>query len=444
MGYKIAVVSLGCPKNQVDAEMLLHSLVAAGHEIGVEEAEADAIIVNTCGFIEDAKVEAINNILEAAEYKKSGNAKAVIVSGCLAERYKQEILEEMPEVDAVIGIGANSEIASIVARAIEGERIGLFPPKELLPLNGERILGGYPFSAYIKIADGCDNCCTYCAIPKIRGRMRSRRLEDILAEASRLAAGGVRELIVVAQDTTAYGEDIYGEKKLAQLLRELCKIEGLHWIRTLYTYPEKITDELIEAVASEQKLVKYFDIPLQHINNEILKKMNRKGTKEDICALLNKIRQRMPEVTLRTTLITGFPAETQEQFCELHQFVKDFRFDRLGCFAYSAEEGTAAARFDDQIEMQTRLDRAELIMDSQSIISAEKNEKKIGKICEVLIEGYDDYIRCYFGRSGADAPEVDGKVFFMADRPLVIGEFVKVKINDSMEYDLLGETIDEA
>ena len=321
--YKISMVSLGCPKNQVDAEMMLATLKAAGFEIGAPEAEADAIIINTCGFIEDAKKEAIENILEAAEYKKTGKCKVLIVTGCLAERYKNDVTEEIPEVDVCVGIGADGDIAKIVTDALKGSTENVFADKYDLNLNSDRILGGYPFSTYLKIGDGCDNCCTYCAIPKIRGRMRSRTIEDCVKEAAKLAAGGVKELTVVAQDTTAYGEDIYGRPMLAELLRELCKIEGLHWIRTLYTYPDRITDELLETVAQEEKLVKYFDIPLQHVNGDILKRMNRKGDYESLSALIDKIRAKVPGVTLRTTLITGFPGETDEQFCELAQFVKE-------------------------------------------------------------------------------------------------------------------------
>lgn len=441
MAYKVSVVSLGCPKNQVDAEMILAALLKDGFELSSVEAEADAIIINTCGFIEDAKREAIENILECAAYKTDGKLKALIVTGCLAERYKDDITEEIPEVDMVVGIGSNSKIAELTRQAIEGNTLNSYGPKEDLDLNGERILGGMPFTAYIKVADGCDNCCTYCAIPKIRGRMRSRKIDDILKEAKELATGGVTELIVVAQDTTAYGEDIYGESKLPKLLRELCKIDGIHWIRTLYTYPDRITDELLDTIAEEEKLVPYLDIPIQHVNGEILKKMNRRGNRETLEALVTKIRNKIPEITLRTTLITGFPGETEEQFCELHQFVKDMRFDRLGCFAYSAEEDTAAALFDNQINEQTKQDRMELIMEDQLTIAAEKNEEKIGSVTEVLIEGWDDYIKCYFGRSVADAPEVDGKVFFTSDTPLVIGEYVLVQINDCLEYDLLGEKI---
>ncbi len=439
--YKISMVSLGCPKNQVDAEMMLYSLKQAGFEIGVPEAEADAIIVNTCGFIEEAKSEAIENILEAAQYKRDGKCKAVIVTGCLAERYRDDVTEEIPEADVCVGIGSNGDIARIVKEAIESKVSNSYGKKEALNLNGKRILGGMPFTAYLKIGDGCDNCCTYCAIPKIRGRMRSRTIESCVAEAKELAAGGVRELIVVAQDTTAYGTDLYGESKLCELLRELCKIDGLEWIRTLYTYPERISDELLSLIASEPKLVKYLDIPIQHVNGEILKRMNRRGDRETLTALIKKIRAVVPDITLRTTLITGFPGETEEQYEQLHSFVKEIEFDRLGCFTYSAEEGTIAAEYDGQIDEQTKQDRAEHIMETQLDIAAEKNRAKIGTVQRVLIEGWDDYIKCYYGRSAADAPEIDGKVFFMAKRQLVIGDFVDVRINDTIEYDLLGEQI---
>lgn len=437
--YKVCMVSLGCPKNQVDAEMMLKLLENDGFEICGEEAQADAIIINTCGFIESAKAEAIENILEASQYKKDGNCKALVVTGCLAERYRDDVTEEIPEVDVCVGIGSNDKIAEIVKNAIEGKKGNFYGEKNELNLNNDRILGGYPFSTYLKIGDGCDNCCTYCAIPKIRGRMRSRTIEDCVNEAKKLADKGVTELIVVAQDTTAYGEDIYGESKLPELLTELCKIEGLHWIRTLYTYPDRITDKLLDTIAREQKLVKYLDIPLQHVNGEILKRMNRKGDCESLSDLIDKIRVKIPDITLRTTLITGFPGETEEQFCEMAEFVKEKRFDRLGCFTYSAEEGTLAAEFPDQIDEQVKADRMENIMELQMTISAEKNEEKAGTVTEVLIEGWDDYIKCYFGRTAADAPEVDGKIFFMSSHPLKIGEYVNVRINDCLDYDLLGE-----
>ncbi len=443
MAYKVSMVSLGCPKNQVDAEAMLASLSAAGLEITPVEAEADAIIINTCGFIESAKAEAIENILECSAYKKDGKLKALIVTGCLAERYKDDVTEEIPEVDVVVGIGSNKDIAEITKKAIEGAAENSYGPKEALDLNADRILGGMPFTAYIKISEGCNNCCTYCAIPKIRGKMRSRKIEDVIKEAEKLAEGGVTELIVVAQDTTAYGEDIYGKAMLPKLLTELCKIEKLHWIRTLYTYPERITDELLEVIAREKKLVKYLDIPLQHADGEILKRMNRRGDRESLTALIKRIREKLPEVTLRTTFITGFPGETDEQFCSLHEFIKEVRFDRLGCFTYSAEEDTIAATFEDQIDEQVKNDRMELIMEDQMIIAAEKNEEKIGTVTEVLIEGWDDYIKCYFGRSVADAPEIDGKVFFTSDVSLVIGDYVHVLVNDCLEYDLLGEKTDE-
>ena len=437
--YKVAMISLGCPKNQVDAEIMLKLLSDGGFEIVSEEASADAIIINTCGFIEAAKAEAIENILEASQYKNDGSCKALIVTGCLAERYKDDVTEEIPEVDVCVGLGSNKNIAEIVKNAIEGKCENSFGDKADLPLSNKRILGGYPFSAYLKIAEGCNNCCTYCAIPKIRGTLRSRTIEDCVAEARELAENGVTELIVVAQDTTAYGEDIYGEAKLPELLLELCKIKKLHWIRTLYTYPERISDELLTVLKEEKKLVKYLDIPLQHIDGEILKKMNRKGNKDSIKALIERIRSSVPSIAIRTTFITGFPSETEEQFCSLAEFIKETRFDRLGCFTYSPEEDTIAATMEDQIDEQVKVDRMENIMDLQTIIAAEKNEEKVGSLLEVLIEGYDDYIKCYFGRSEYDAPEIDGKVFFLSTRPLKIGEFVNVRINDSIEYDLLGE-----
>ena len=440
--YKVSMVSLGCPKNQVDAEQMLYTLKNAGFELTPAEAEADAIIINTCGFIESAKAEAIENILEAAKYKTDGKLKALIVTGCLAERYQNDVTEEIPEVDACVGIGSNGKIAEIVKNAIEGKAENSFGAKTDLDLNTKRILGGVPYSAYLKVADGCNNCCTYCAIPKIRGVLRSRTIEDCVKEAKELAANGVRELIVVAQDTTAYGSDIYGKPMLSELLRQLCKIEGLHWIRTLYTYPDKIDDELLDTVKNEEKLVKYLDIPIQHANAEILKKMNRKGSKADLEGLIKRIREKIPEITLRTTLITGFPSESEEQFEELCEFVKETRFDRLGCFAYSPEEDTIAAEMPHQIDEQTKVSRSENIMEMQMGFALQKNEEKIGSMTEVLIEGWDDYIKCYFGRTPADAPEIDGKIFFMSTKPLVIGDFVKVQINDCIDYDLLGEYVE--
>ena len=440
MSYKIGMVSLGCPKNQVDAEVMLAALRNAGYEITPLEAEADVIIINTCGFIEDAKSEAIENIIEAAKYKADGTLKALIVTGCLAERYRDEISEEIPEADVVVGIGKNAEIVDVVKQALEGNTENRYGEKWELPFGGDRILTTPPYTAYLKIAEGCDNCCTYCAIPLIRGHFRSRPMESCIAEAEKLAAEGVKELILVAQDTTRYGEDLNGGKSLLpELLRELSKIEGLHWIRTLYTYPERISDELLEVIASEEKVVPYLDIPMQHANGEILKLMNRSGDSESLKKLVEKIRAAVPDITLRTTMLCGFPGETDPHFEELCEFVKEVKFDRLGCFAYSEEEGTPAAGFEGAVEPQIRQDRAENVMELQLSVTNQKNEEKIGSLQEVLCEGYDNYIRCYFGRSAADAPEIDGKIFFISPRPLEIGEFYPVRINDTLDYDLLGE-----
>ncbi|MBE6762371.1 MAG: 30S ribosomal protein S12 methylthiotransferase RimO [Ruminococcaceae bacterium] len=443
MSHKVGMVSLGCPKNQVDAERMLANLKAAGFEITNEEAKAEVIIVNTCGFIESAKAEAIENIIEVSEYKQSGELKALIVTGCLAERYKDQILTEIPEVDSVVSIGANTKIVDIVNQTLEGKKEVYSAEKNCLPLTGNRILTTPFYTAYLKVAEGCNNRCSYCAIPDIRGNFRSLSIEDCVAEAKKLAESGVRELIVVAQDTTNYGIDIYGKPSLCELLKELVKIEGIHWIRTLYTYPDKITDELLDLIATEEKLVPYLDIPIQHASDEILKKMNRRGTGAEIEALIQKIREKIPNITLRTSLITGFPGESDEDFTTLAEFVNRVRFDRLGCFAYSEEEGTPAAEFENQIDPQIRQDRSENIMNDQMTIAEEKNQQKIGSTVEVLVEGYDSYIKCFYGRSEADAPDIDGKVFFMSNQNLAVGSFVKVLINDVIEYDLLGE-IEEA
>lgn len=441
---KIGMVSLGCPKNQVDAEVMLQKLKDAGYELTPVESEADAIIVNTCGFIESAKAEAIENILEVSAYKKEGNLKALIVTGCLAERYRDEIKEQMPEVDVVVGLAGNNDIVNIVKNALGGEKKDVYGEKEDFEIEGDRLLTTPPYTAYIKIAEGCDNCCTYCAIPSIRGRYRSRYMQDIIFEAGHLAEKGVKELVVVAQDTTRYGSDLYGEPKLAMLLTNLCKVPGIEWIRVLYTYPDLITDELLDVMAKEPKLLHYLDIPIQHCNSDILRRMNRSGSKEELVALIEKIRAKIPDITIRTTLITGFPGETEEQFEELCEFVKSVRFDRLGCFAYSEEEGTAAAAFPDQIPMQTRVDRSEIIMNDQLSVTEEKTKEKFGSVQQVLVEGYDDYIKCYYGRSRADAPDIDGKVFFKATAAPNEGDIVNVLINDAIEYDLLGEMIGQS
>ena len=440
MAIRVGMVSLGCPKNQVDAEKMMFSLRKYGFELIQDAALADVAIINTCGFIQSAKEEAIETMLEFIALKKEGRIKGVICTGCLAERYKQDILDEMPELDAVVSLGKDAEIAQIVKDIMSGENgEKLYAgDKCSLPLEGGRIISTQPFYAYLKIAEGCSNGCTYCAIPAIRGKFRSRTIENILEEARWLADNGVTELVVVAQDTTRYGEDIYGESRLPELLTELCKIEGFHWIRTLYLYPERITDKLIDTIAEQDKLVKYFDIPIQHCNADILKRMNRCGSRETLTELIGKIRARIPNVIIRTTLITGFPGETQEQFEELAEFANDMRFERLGCFAYSAEEGTPAAKFEGQLTDEEKERRSDVIMEQQMFINDVQNQKMIGKVVEVVTEGFDRYAECCFGRSAADAPEIDGKIFFSSERKLTVGEYVKVKIDDTLDCDLLG------
>lgn len=442
MSIKVGMVSLGCPKNQVDAELMLAKLAEAGYQLTPNESEADVVIINTCGFIEDAKREAIDNILDVAANKQYGNLRGLIVTGCLAERYRDEVAKEFPEVDAVVGIGKNDDIADIVGRVCNGERVVCFGDKTDAPLEGDRVMTTPPYTAYLRVADGCDNCCTYCTIPSIRGSFRSRPMDSVVAEARRLAGSGVKELVVIAQDTTNYGTDLCGHSLLPQLLDELCAIDGIEWIRTLYTYPDRITDELLDTVARQPKICNYFDIPLQHVNGEILSRMNRTGDRESLTALIGKIRSVLPDAVLRTTLITGFPGESEEQFAELCEFVKEARFDRLGCFAYSAEEGTPAAGFDGQIAQEVKERRAEVIMNSQLRIIEEKNRQRIGTAVEVLVEGYDSYIKCCYGRTRGDAPDIDAKVFFMpADKRPLAGDIVTVMINDTIEYDLLGEQI---
>lgn len=441
MAVRVGMVSLGCPKNQVDAELMLSLLREEGFELTPDAGLADVVIVNTCGFIEDAKKESIENILEFCTLKKEGRIKCVVVTGCLAERYREEVAKEIPEADVILGIGANAEIVGAVKRALEGEKLCSFPEKDKLPLNGARVLTTLPFYAYLKIAEGCDNRCTYCAIPMIRGRFRSRPMEEIVKEAEGLAAGGVKELVVVAQDTTRYGEDLYGSLMLPELLRRLCRIDGFAWIRVLYCYPERITDELLDVMASEEKIAKYIDIPLQHANGQVLRRMNRSGDAQSLTALMRKIRQRVPGITLRTTLIAGFPGETKEQFAELASFVKEVEFDRLGCFAYSVEEGTPAAALPEQLSEGEKKRRAEIIMDGQYDIMRRKNEALVGRAMTVLVEGFDKYAACWFGRSEADAPDIDGKVFIRSDRPLAPGRFVQVLVDEVLDLDLLATVL---
>ncbi|MBR6789707.1 MAG: 30S ribosomal protein S12 methylthiotransferase RimO [Oscillospiraceae bacterium] len=439
---KVGMVSLGCPKNQVDAEIMLHKIKEAGFTLETDAGLSDIVIINTCGFIESAKQEAIEQILEFLTLKGEGRIKKVIVTGCLAERYIDEIAAEMPEVDAVVGIGCNGDIVEILKKTLAGEEIRCRADKSCLPLEGERVLYSLPFSAYIKIAEGCDNRCSYCAIPSIRGGFRSRPMENIIEEAKGLAAQGVEELIVVAQDTTKYGQDLYGEYKLATLLRELAHIDGFRWIRVLYAYPERITDELLEVIAEEDRICKYLDMPLQHCDGEMLKAMNRPGDQKSLKALIRHIREMVPGITLRTTLIAGFPGETKDQFKKLCQFVRDMRFDRLGCFAYSEEEGTPAAKMEPRVPEEERARRAEIITEDQNNVLSRKNDQKIGKTELVLVEGYDRWGECWFGRTAADAPEIDGKIFFTAGKKPRPGMFVWVRVDDVMDLDLMGTMVE--
>ncbi len=442
MSRKVGMISLGCAKNQVDGEMLMASLQQAGFELVDDAALADIAIVNTCGFIESAKKESIEEILELAQLKKEGRIKKLVVTGCLAERYREEIHKELPELDAVLGIGANAEIAGHLERMMEGGFVEAFPEKEKMPLCGGRVLTTPSYFAYLKIAEGCDNRCTYCAIPLIRGGYRSRTMESIEGEARFLVQNGAKELILIAQDTTRYGIDLYGEYSLSKLLRRLCKIDGLHWIRVLYCYPDSITDELLDTMACEEKIVKYMDIPLQHASGKILRAMNRRGDRESLTSLMKRIREKVPGVILRTTLITGFPGETNEDFTELMEFVKEVRFDRLGCFAYSQEEDTPAAELPDQIDEDVKERRAEIVMQDQMEIMEEQGQRLVGQTLEVLVEGFDRYAECWFGRSAMDAPDIDGKVFFsVSEKKPVLGSFVKVEIEDCMDCDLTGHLV---
>lgn len=438
---RVGMVSLGCPKNQVDAEMMLNRLQQNGYQLVSDTGNCDVVVINTCGFIQSAKEEAIENIIEFINLKNEGKIKAIIITGCLAERYRDEILNEMPEIDAVVGIGSNDNICEIISSALEGNKVQQYGEKEALSLCGGRVLSTLPYYAYLKIAEGCDNCCTYCAIPLIRGRFRSKPMEEVIKEAQWLAEEGVKELILVAQDTTRYGEDLYGEYSLAKLLKELCKIDALRWIRILYCYPDKITDELIDVIATEEKVAKYIDLPLQHCNDDVLQKMNRPMTKKDTVALIKKLRERILGVTLRTTLIAGFPTETQEQFVEMVEFVKDMKFDRLGCFAYSEEEGTVAAEMKPQVDEKIRERRAEIIMEEQMTIMERANQKMIGKVITVVLEGADKLADCYFGRSEADAPDIDGKIFFTSNQQHTMGDFIQVRIDEVCDYDLVGEEV---
>lgn len=437
---KLAMISLGCPKNQVDADMLCHRLLAAGYETTADLMEADVIMVNTCGFIESAKQEAIDNILEAAACKQGEKAPKLVVTGCLAERYREEIRKELPEVDAAVGIGCNGDIVQILDRVLKGEKVDAFAEKTELSIEEKRIISTPRHYAYLKIAEGCDNRCTYCAIPLIRGPLRSRTVESVVTEARWLAEEGVKELILVAQDVTAYGAE-RGKEEIGELLDALNQIEGIRWIRLLYAYPERITDEFIAAMVRNEKVLPYLDLPIQHANSEVLRRMNRKGDRATVDSAISRLRAGVQNLTLRTTLIAGFPGESEEQFAELCEFVKNTQFDRLGCFAYSQEEDTPAALLE-QLPVELREERAEQVMAIQSRIMDKKQAEKIGKTVTVICDGLDEEKGLYACRTGADAPEIDAVTYVKSDAvPLAEGEFYTVVITDSDEVDLYAEPV---
>ncbi|MBR3995538.1 MAG: 30S ribosomal protein S12 methylthiotransferase RimO [Clostridia bacterium] len=446
---KVGFVSLGCEKNRIDTEVMLKKLIDAGMEIVPEDIDADVIVINTCGFIENAKKEAIENILDVAWLRENRTLKGIVVTGCLAQRYGKELFDELPEIDSLIGVGDLGNIVEAVKSAYENggkgeDKCGKYcciTKAENQVLGEDRIITTPEYSANIKISEGCDNRCTYCAIPMIRGRFRSRTIEDIVREARELSDMGATELIIISQDTTRYGLDLYGELKLPELLRELCKIEKLHWIRLLYCYPEETTDELIEVIATEEKIVKYIDMPIQHISDKILKLMNRRGNSTLIKDRIKALRERIPEVVIRTTVIVGFPGEKGEDFAELAEFLKETKFDRLGVFTYSEEEGTPAALLPDKVSEKQMQRRCDSLMQNQMDIHEKLNEKCIGKTLEVLCEGFDPVSETYYGRSRFDAPEIDGKVYFEKTRNVLEGEYVNVKIREVIEYDLVGDLV---
>lgn len=443
MPIKIGLVSLGCEKNRVDAEMMLYSLKEAGYEIDQNAENADVVIINTCGFIRAAKEESIDEIFNFVRLKEQGKIKAIVVTGCLSERYKHDVMKEIPQIDAVVGIGALDEIVNVIEKVLQKEKSEIFKAKENLNLNGKRLLTTPRHYTYLKIADGCSNCCTYCAIPIIRGKYRSRKMEDIIAQAKELAQGGAKELILIAQDTTRYGQDIYDKLMLPELLRELCKIEDVKWIRLLYCYPERVTDELIETIASEEKILNYIDLPLQHVSENILKMMNRTGNAKTLRELINKLRTKIPDIVLRTTFIVGFPSETEENFEELCDFANEMQFDRMGCFTYSPEENTKAALFENQISEEIKLKRQEILMEQQNLILERKCNSLPGKNVLALIDGFDETKGCLFGRSYMDLPDVDIRIVLEheADKNL-IGTFKKVQITSYDGYDLYGKIAD--
>ena len=445
MQYNIGVVSLGCSKNLVDTEIMLGLLQQGGYAIVNKPEDAHVLIVNTCGFIDSAKQESIDNILQMAEYKETGKCKILIVTGCLAERYRDDVIKEIPEVDAVIGTGNYTEIAEVIQEAFGGKKVIRYGNMDNSNDEGLPRLQSTPsYTAFLKVADGCDNLCTYCIIPKLRGKYRSRTIESIVREAAQMSERGVKELIIIAQDTTRYGIDLYGSHKLDDLLEELCKIEKIEWIRLHYCYPEEITENLVNTIANNSKICHYIDMPIQHASNKILKRMGRRGTREQVLALIKNIKEKMPDVALRTSIIVGFPGEDEDDFGQLVSFIKEVKFDRLGVFKYSQEEDTPAALFKDQIADETKEDRYNRLMTIQNEISMEQNMKKVGKVFKVLVEGYDKDIYLYYGRTYADSVDIDGKVLFSSIVQFEPGDLVSVKINQVSNYDLIGESLDES
>ena len=441
--YRVGMISLGCPKNQVDAERMLAQLDKNEFQIADCYEGVDAVIINTCGFIDAAKQEAIENILDMAQLKEDGTVKKIIVTGCLAQRYQKEIFDEIPEVDAVIGLGANEGIAETVKRVMEGENVYEMPDNELLPLVGERLLTTPEHWAYLKIADGCSNRCTYCSIPSIRGNYRSVEFETLIEEAKALVAAGTKEIILIAQDTTNYGFDLYGKLRLPELLDALCEIDGIEWIRMLYCYPDKITDELLDTMAKQPKVLNYIDLPLQHADDNVLKAMNRRGDSAYLRETVNKIREKLPDAVIRTTFIVGFPGEGEEEFENLAEFVNEMEFDRLGCFAFSPQEGTPAFDMENQVEEDVKVRRGEIIMQDQLEIVTLKNQSRIGKTYRVIVEDYDSYSDSYSGRTYMDAPEIDGTISFTTDKNYENGDFADVVIIGVNDYDLIGKDISE-
>ena len=438
---KVGFISLGCSKNLVDTEVMLKKLHDAGFEITPDETEAEIIIINTCGFIESAKQESIDNILDAEKLKEWGKCRHIIATGCLVERYRDEVMRELPEIDAMVGVGSLSDIVEACEAVLRGEKYTSFKDKNTSVLGGERILTTSEHTAYLKIAEGCDNKCTYCAIPLIRGKFRSRTIEDIVAEARDLEALGVKELNLIAQDTSRYGLDIYGEYRLARLVREICKATEIPWIRLLYCYPDKITDELIREMRDNPRLVKYMDMPIQHISDSVLQRMNRHGGSALIRSVVEKLRREVPGIVLRTTAMVGFPGEGERDFEELCEFIKEAKFDRFGAFTYSEEEGTLATQLDGKVDPQTSQDRYDILMQTQLTVTEEQNQKKIGETLLVLCDGFDTVAEIYYGRSYADAPDVDGRVYFTSPKKVKEGEFVNVKITEALDYDLVGHTV---